>query len=109
MLKINHSHCCYCRRKFVDGDALLHKTKDHFYPSSRLGNNTQENKLESCWECNHWKDDKFPEAWLSIVEMIFKKESAYGSYRQKDFAMIIGSLRYWIKRMKGKKISQYKY
>jgi hypothetical protein len=103
-----HTHCCYCRRKFSDLIPCLKRTKDHFYPSSRLGFDTAENKLQCCLECNQWKADKLPEDWLREVSNYFSRKKKRGNYEVKDFAQIIGSLRHWIMEMKGKKISPYK-
>lgn len=106
--KIVHTKCCYCRRAFSEENALLKRTRDHFIPKSRTGINS-ENVLECCHECNQWKADKMPDFWLNKVLYLEKRRSLYGSYTLFDYRQIIGSIRYWQKYFKGKKISAYKY
>lgn len=107
-MKIEHTHCCYCRRKFNDDIEQLTKTKDHFIPTSRSGNNN-ENVLECCYECNQWKADRMPEYWLNRVEYFQNRKTKHGTYTLIDYKQIIGSIRHWKKFFKGKSISEYKY
>jgi len=103
--KMNHTHCCYCRRKFAES---LIRTEDHFIPKSR-GGKFAENKLQCCIECNGWKADKMPERWLGQVEYFEQKKMKNGNYSVMDYRQIIGSLRHFMKKLKGKRISDYKY
>lgn len=103
-----HSRCCYCRRKFIDEDKLLRKTKDHFIPSSR-GGVGDDNILECCQECNSWKSDRMPDFWLRQVEYFEKRKTKHGSYTMFDYRQIIGSVRHFEKHLKGKIISEYRY
>jgi len=105
-MRIDHTHCCYCRRKF--GREKLAKTKEHFIPVSREGLGG-ENILQCCKECNEWKADKMPDVWLNRVQYYSDKRSLFGTYTLQDYRQIIGSVRHWTRQMKGKKISAYKY
>jgi len=105
---INHTHCCYCRRKFDDTNYNLKKTKEHFIPTSKGGLN-KENIIQCCSECNAWKADKLPEFWLNQVERHCNKQNKKGTYTITDYRQIIGSIRHWIKFFKGKVISTYKH
>ena len=105
---IHHSKCCYCRRSFNDDVKFLNKTKDHFIPTSRSGNN-EDNVLQCCLECNRFKADKMPDFWLKRILYLEKKRTLTGNYTLFDYRQIIGSLRHWMKHFKGKKISEYKF
>lgn len=107
-MKVNYTKCCYCRRNFDDSKDNLRKTKDHFIPISRGGYNG-ENILHSCNECNSWKGDKMPEDWLNIILRFQKRNKLCGSYNSFDYCNIVGSIRYWIKQLKGKKIGEYRF
>jgi hypothetical protein len=107
-MDIIHTHCCYCRRKFSDTVKMLQRTIDHFYPTSRSGNNNKENKLQCCYECNQWKAARLPNDFLKTVIKHFEIKRRRGTYIFRDFAQIIGSLKYFIKIMKDKNISDYK-
>jgi hypothetical protein len=106
--KIVHNRCSYCRRVFDETKDNLKRTKDHFIPKSRTGNN-DENILDCCRECNAWKADKMPEFWLNRVLYFEKKRHLYGCYTLFDYRQIIGSIRHWVKHFKGKEICDYKY
>jgi hypothetical protein len=103
---MNHTHCCYCRRRFTDENP---KTNDHFIPVSRGGKESGSNKLQCCYECNQWKADKLPEYWLGRVEYCEKRKMKINGYSINDYRQIIGSLRHFIKKMSGELISDYKY
>lgn len=103
-----NSRCCYCRRHFDENSNSLKKTKDHFIPVSR-GGGFSENILDCCKECNQWKSDRMPLIWLNRVEYFSKKRTLYGSYTLFDYRQIIGSIRHWIKKLKGKNLGQYKF
>ena len=77
-------------------------------PVSRGGNNG-ENILYSCQECNRWKADKMPEAWLNRVQRLEKKRTLFGTYTLFDYRQIIGSIKHWSRHFKGRKIGDYKY
>ncbi len=102
-----HTHCCYCRRQFDDTNPNLHRTKDHFIPKSRTGNNG-ENLLDCCHECNQFKADREPGFWLNRLEYLLRKKTLVGTYKLIDYRQIIGSIRHWMKHFKGRKISDYK-
>ncbi len=108
MSKITHTHCCYCRRKFSETVELLKKTVDHFWPSSRTGHNSPENKLSACLECNRWKADLMPADWLKMVQRHFKRQRRYGTYSLTDYGQIIGSLKHFLRAKKGQNLSDYK-
>lgn len=105
---IQHTHCCYCRRQFSEEIEYLKRTRDHYIPKSRMGLNNCNNLLQCCHECNTWKKDKMPEHWLREVERLSKKKRKIGNYTLRDYAQIIGSIKHWMREMKGKKISHYK-
>lgn len=105
--KVLHTHCCYCRRRFDTQVTELSRTKDHFIPRSRTGNNSL-NILQCCHECNQWKADKMPEEWLKEVERLERQRSRKGTYNIVDYRQIIGSVRHFMKHFKGKIISDYK-
>jgi len=106
-MEFNHTHCCYCRRGFSDEVPYLKRTRDHFIPKSRTGNN-ELNILQCCLECNRWKADKMPELWLRQVEYFQKKHKNFNNYKKVDYCQIIGSIKHWIKFFKDKNISDYK-
>ena len=107
-MKYKHTKCSYCRRSFSEEVAHLKRTKDHFMPISRGGNNA-ENILQACQECNCWKADKMPDFWLSGVLYLSKRKSIKGNYTLCDYRQIIGSIKHWVKFFKGKKIGTYKF
>lgn len=106
--KVNHTHCCYCRRKFCETIKELRKTIDHFFPTSRLGFNNEKNKLSCCQECNRWKADKLPKEWLKEVDRFWSRKKSKGLYDSRDYAQIIGSLKHWIATLKHEEISEYR-
>ena len=106
--KVNHTHCCYCRRRFSEIIKHLTRTMDHFFPTSRLGHNKRVNKLQCCHECNQWKADKLPSIWLHEVQVSFDKRKVKGHYQLRDYAQIIGSLKHWIATLKDEIIGEYK-
>lgn len=107
-MKITHTRCCYCRRTLDSDNKKLHSTRDHFIPTSK-GGHDGENVLTCCFECNQWKSDKAPDVWLNRVMYYESKRTLYGTYTLFDYRQIIGSIRHWMKTLKGKKISEYKY
>jgi 5-methylcytosine-specific restriction endonuclease McrA len=102
------THCCYCRRPFSRSVAELSKTDDHFYPTSRGGLNSVDNRIACCFECNQWKGDRLPADFLKIVERAFKKNWKQGTYCKRDLAQVIGSLKHYIDIKKVQHISNYK-
>ncbi|WP_018629200.1 HNH endonuclease [Niabella aurantiaca] len=104
MSNILHSHCCYCRRRFSDANP---RTRDHFIPKSRTGNDT-DNILQCCHECNQWKADKQPDIWLTEVQRLLKHRTRVKNYQIIDYKQIIGSINHWMKFFKGKQICKYK-
>lgn len=107
-MKINHTHCCYCRRAFSEEKKLLIKTQDHFYPTSRGGYNVSDNRLQCCFECNQWKGARLPDEFLVIVKKHFDLKRKRGTYQTRDFAQIIGSIKHFMKEKTDKIISDYK-
>jgi hypothetical protein len=107
-MHIKHTRCCYCRRAFNEDDENLKRTKDHFIPSSRMGNNG-ENVLQCCQECNRWKGDKMPDFWLKRVVYFENRKTKFGSYTGFDYRQIIGSIKHWMRFFKGKNIGEYKF
>jgi len=57
--------CHYCGQKVKEGNATL----DHFIPTSRGGDNSKENLVTSCLECNSIKSGKsYEEAAPALLE-----------------------------------------
>lgn len=69
ILKRDNHTCQYCDYK---GAKL---TIDHILPKSRGGQDTWQNLVTSCYDCNNCKDNRTPEEWASALKKIFDKET----------------------------------
>lgn len=69
ILKRDGHTCQYCDYK---GPNL---TIDHILPKSRGGQDTWQNLVTSCLDCNNCKDNRTPEEWAMALQKIFKKET----------------------------------
>ena len=69
ILKRDGHTCQYCEYK---GPNL---TIDHIVPKSRGGQDTWQNLVTSCLECNNCKDNRTPEEWASALKRVFSKET----------------------------------
>lgn len=58
--------CWYCKGNY-EVDKRLDKTKDHVVPLSKGGLDVKENRVSCCYDCNQWKADKMPDAWLKEI------------------------------------------
>lgn len=68
ILKRDRHTCQYC------GYAGEKLTIDHVLPKSKGGQETWENLVTSCIDCNNCKDNRTPEEWATVLNKIFKKE-----------------------------------
>lgn len=69
ILKRDKHTCQYCG---YTGDKL---TIDHLLPKSRGGEDTYQNLIAACLDCNNCKDNRTPEEWAAALKKIFKKET----------------------------------
>lgn len=69
ILKRDSHTCQYCEYK---GPNL---TIDHILPKSRGGQDTWQNLVTSCLDCNNCKDNRTPEEWADELKKVFSKES----------------------------------
>lgn len=69
ILKRDRHTCQYC------GYAGPNLTIDHVIPSSKGGQNTWQNLVTSCLECNNCKDNRTPEEWAAALKKVFAKET----------------------------------
>lgn len=69
ILKRDNHTCQYCEYK---GPKL---TIDHILPKSRGGQDTWQNLVTSCYECNNCKDNRTPEEWAQALKKVFNKET----------------------------------
>ena len=69
ILKRDNHTCQYCE---YTGPKL---TLDHILPKSRGGQDTWNNLVTSCLECNNCKDNRTPEEWAVALSKIFSKET----------------------------------
>jgi len=69
ILKRDEHVCQYCEYK---GPKL---TIDHVIPKSRGGEDTWQNLVTSCLECNNCKDNRTPEEWAKDLKRVFNKET----------------------------------
>lgn len=69
ILKRDNHTCQYCDYK---GPNL---TIDHILPKSRGGQDTWQNLVASCYDCNNCKDNKTPEEWAVALKKVLDKET----------------------------------
>ncbi len=69
ILKRDAHTCQYCE---YSGPNL---TIDHVVPKSRGGQDTWQNLVTSCLECNNCKDNRTPEEWAVALKKVFSKET----------------------------------
>lgn len=69
ILKRDNHTCQYCDYK---GPNL---TIDHILPKSRGGQDTWQNLVASCYDCNNCKDNRTPEEWAVALKKVFDKET----------------------------------
>jgi 5-methylcytosine-specific restriction endonuclease McrA len=69
ILKRDNHTCQYCE---YSGPKL---TLDHVMPKSRGGQDTWQNLVTSCLECNNCKDNRTPEEWAVALKKVFAKET----------------------------------
>lgn len=69
ILKRDNHTCQYCEYK---GPKL---TIDHILPKSRGGQDTWQNLVTSCLDCNNCKDNRTPEEWAMALKRVFDKET----------------------------------
>ena len=69
ILKRDGHTCQYCE---YSGPNL---TIDHVVPKSRGGQDTWQNLVTSCLECNNCKDNRTPEEWATALKKVFTKET----------------------------------
>jgi hypothetical protein len=50
-------------------------TLDHVLPKSRGGEDTWQNLVTSCLECNNCKDNRTPEEWAETLKPVFEKKA----------------------------------
>lgn len=55
--------CAYCRRVFLFEELTI----DHKIPSSRNGDDSPENLVTCCWDCNRRKGAKTYDAYLALI------------------------------------------
>jgi 5-methylcytosine-specific restriction endonuclease McrA len=69
ILKRDNHTCQYCE---YSGPNL---TIDHILPKSRGGQDTWQNLVASCYDCNNCKDNRTPEEWAAALKRVFDKET----------------------------------
>lgn len=69
ILKRDHHTCQYCG---YHGEKL---TVDHVFPKSRGGDDSWQNLVASCIECNNCKDNRTPEEWATALKKVLNKET----------------------------------
>jgi 5-methylcytosine-specific restriction endonuclease McrA len=69
ILKRDRHVCQYC------GYSGPNLTIDHVIPKSRGGQDTWQNLVTSCLECNNCKDNRTPEEWAMALKKVFAKET----------------------------------
>lgn len=69
ILKRDNHTCQYCDYK---GPNL---TIDHILPKSRGGQDTWQNLVASCYDCNNCKDNRTPEEWATALKKVLDKET----------------------------------
>lgn len=108
MAKHQKTKCRYCGRSFDANN--LEKTKDHIVAQSKGGLNKKENRVQCCYDCNQWKDDKTLEKWLSELKYVIKKGKIRPPYNEAIVGTMIGHLKQVIEEAKqnNSKISIYK-
>lgn len=70
ILKRDRHTCQYCGYR---GDNL---TIDHVRPKSRGGDESWQNLVTSCYECNNCKDNRTPEEWAADLRKTFSSETS---------------------------------
>lgn len=69
ILKRDGHTCQYCDYK---GSKI---TIDHVLPRSRGGEDTWQNLVASCLDCNNSKDNRTPEEWAAELTKVFSKQT----------------------------------
>lgn len=69
ILKRDNHICQYCEYR---GPNL---TLDHVVPKSRGGDDSWQNLVTSCLDCNNSKDNRTPEEWARDLKRVFNKET----------------------------------
>lgn len=69
ILKRDNHTCQYCEYK---GPNL---TIDHVVPKSKGGQDTWQNLVTACYDCNNSKDNRTPEEWAAALKKVFGKET----------------------------------
>jgi len=69
ILKRDKHICQYCD---YTGPNL---TVDHVIPKSRGGDESWQNLVTSCMDCNNCKDNRTPEEWAEALRKVFNKET----------------------------------
>lgn len=69
ILKRDNHTCQYCE---YSGPRL---TIDHVLPKSRGGQDTWQNLVASCYDCNSCKDNRTPEEWATALKKVFDKDT----------------------------------
>lgn len=69
ILKRDNHTCQYCDYK---GPNL---TIDHILPKSRGGQDTWQNLVACCYDCNNCKDNRTPEEWAVALKKVLDKET----------------------------------
>ena len=63
----NHPYCLYCGRKLE----LKHCSWDHVVPLSKGGDDSEDNKVISCFACNRLKGDM--DIWVFLKAVVDKE------------------------------------
>lgn len=89
--------CFYCERKFIPENYGTNmscaQTIDHVIPISRRGNNTPENKVDACIECNSLKASMLLDEFKEVVEiLILTKRDYYKTIPKELFYTIIKNI-----------------
>lgn len=89
--------CFYCERKFIPENYGTNmscaQTIDHVIPISRRGNNTPENKVDACIECNSLKASMLLDEFKEVVEiLILTKRDYYKTISKELFYTIIKNI-----------------
>jgi len=58
--------CAYCKCSIDE----YSRTIDHFYPKSRGGKLSTDNKIPCCFKCNQLKANQTPKAFLNAIQSL---------------------------------------
>lgn len=89
--------CFYCEREFIPENYGTNmpcaQTIDHIIPISRRGNNSPENKVDACIECNNLKASMLLDEFKEVVEiLILSKKDYYKTIPKELFYTIIKNI-----------------